>query len=51
MPDVVFSCGAVIAHDNFIVYYGGADMVVGVAHIKTSKLFDKILAEKMLKKY
>ncbi len=47
VPDVVFSCGAVIIKDELIVYYGGADKVIGIAKIKLSDLFDKILSEKI----
>ena len=31
VPNVVFSCGAVVRGDDLLLYYGGADKVVGVA--------------------
>lgn len=39
VPNVVFTCGAVMIGDKFFVYYGGADQVVGVATIKINDLF------------
>lgn len=33
VPDVVFTCGAVETESEYLVYYGGADAVVGVATI------------------
>ena len=32
--DVVFPCGMVLKDDTLFIYYGGADMVVGVATIE-----------------
>lgn len=34
VPNVVFSCGAVIKEKKLFVYYGGADTVIGVATAK-----------------
>ena len=34
VSNVVFPCGAVLVKGTLFVYYGGADTVVGVAHIK-----------------
>lgn len=31
VPNVVFTCGAVESNGNYLVYYGGADKVIGVA--------------------
>jgi predicted GH43/DUF377 family glycosyl hydrolase len=31
IPNVVFSCGAVVRDDTVFLYYGGADKVIGVA--------------------
>lgn len=31
VPEVVFSCGAVLMNDTIFIYYGGADTVIGVA--------------------
>lgn len=31
VPNVVFSCGAIVRDDTIILYYGGADKVLGVA--------------------
>ena len=30
-PNVVFSCGAVVIEEKLVLYYGGADKVIGVA--------------------
>ncbi|KPU26898.1 glycosidase [Caloranaerobacter sp. TR13] len=38
VPNVVFSCGAVEANDNYYVYYGGADTHIGVAAIEKDKV-------------
>ena len=38
IPNVVFSCGAVIIGKKIFMYYGGADSVVGVATGETEKL-------------
>lgn len=40
MPNVVFPCGTVLLGDEFFLYYGGADTVVGVATAKV----DAVLA-------
>lgn len=46
VPHVVFSCGAVVMGDCLIVYYGGADKVIGVAEAKLSEFIKGLLAEK-----
>ena len=38
VPDVVFSCGQVEIGEDLIVYYGGADTVIGAAKIKMSEI-------------
>lgn len=42
IPNVVFSCGAVVIGDTLFVYYGGADTVVGVATCRLSELLKNI---------
>lgn len=39
VPNVVFSCGAVLKNNTLFVYYGGGDTVIGVA---TISLYDLI---------
>ena len=41
VPNVVFSCGAVIKDNNLIVYYGGADTVVGAAYCDVNEFLSK----------
>jgi predicted GH43/DUF377 family glycosyl hydrolase len=38
VPQVVFPCGAVVVSGTLFVYYGAADSVVGVAHIKLAEI-------------
>jgi predicted GH43/DUF377 family glycosyl hydrolase len=38
VPNVVFSCGAILMDDHILVYYGGADTVVCVAAYDLSEL-------------
>jgi len=38
IDNVVFPCGAVAIKDNIFIYYGGADLVIGVATISIKKL-------------
>ncbi len=38
VPNVVFSCGVVEMNDQYYVYYGGADKVIGVATMSTSDM-------------
>lgn len=40
VPNVVFSCGSVVANSNLYVYYGGADRVMCVATAKLEKLLN-----------
>ncbi len=39
VPNVVFSCGQVVLNDKLLVYYGGADTVIGVAALRTNELW------------
>lgn len=39
-PNVVFSCGMIEKGDEFYLYYGGADKVIGLASIKKEKLLN-----------
>ncbi|HRN96220.1 MAG TPA: hypothetical protein PLD54_02135 [Candidatus Levybacteria bacterium] len=41
VPNVVFPCGAVIKDNNLLVYYGGADKVVGVAYCDINEFLGK----------
>ena len=43
IPNVVFPCGSVIRGDTLYIYYGGADMVCGVAMISVSKLLGALV--------
>ncbi len=47
IPKVVFTCGAVVVDDNLLVYYGGADTVVGVASCKLSEILEAIKGDKI----
>lgn len=38
VPNVVFSCGQIETEDDLLVYYAGADTVIGVAGIKKENL-------------
>ncbi len=38
VPNVVFSCGAVMIDDEVYVYYGGADTVLCVASFELNEL-------------
>ena len=40
VPNVVFTCGAVLRGDTVLCYYGGADTVMGVATAKLGDLMD-----------
>ncbi len=42
VPDVVFSCGAIVRDDTLYVYYGGADRVIGVATGSLSKIIHSL---------
>lgn len=38
VPNVVFPCGACIVKDKLVIYYGGADKVIGAASIRLVSL-------------
>jgi predicted GH43/DUF377 family glycosyl hydrolase len=38
VPNVVFSCGAVVIDDQLLIYYGGADTVICVATYDVNEL-------------
>lgn len=40
VANIVFTCGAVEDSDNYWVYYGGADTVIGVASISKKEVWD-----------
>ena len=40
IPEVVFSCGAVLKDDTVLVYYGGADTVISIATTPLSWFFE-----------
>ena len=46
VPNVVFTCGAVLQNDTLFVYYGGADTVICVATAELSDLFDYMKSRK-----
>jgi beta-1,2-mannobiose phosphorylase / 1,2-beta-oligomannan phosphorylase len=41
VPNVVYSCGSVLLDDQVLVYYGGADSVLGIATYDLSELLPK----------
>lgn len=43
IPNVVFSCGAVVRGDTVFLYYGGADTVIGVATGSLSHIIDALI--------
>ncbi len=45
VPNVVFPCGAIIKGNRLIIYYGGADKVIGVASITLKKLLKQLLSD------
>lgn len=42
IPNVVFSCGAVVRGDTLFLYYGAADKVVGVATASLAHILDAL---------
>ncbi len=46
---VVYTCGAVVKDGELLVYYGGADKVIGVASIKLADLLDDLKKHKVAK--
>jgi predicted GH43/DUF377 family glycosyl hydrolase len=47
VPNVVFPCGAVVLEDTLIIYYGGADKVVGAASVQLSALLEELRKNKV----
>lgn len=45
--NAVFSCGAVVRGDTLLIYYGGADTVVGVAKVSLKKLLKILLPDNL----
>ncbi len=45
VPNVVFPCGSIILGSKLVIYYGGADTVIGVATISLAKLLTHILRD------
>ncbi|MDR0571724.1 MAG: hypothetical protein LBG48_02615 [Rickettsiales bacterium] len=42
VPNVVFPCGAVMLKDEIFLYYGGADLVVGVAKMAVKDILKQL---------
>lgn len=42
IPNVVFSCGAVVREDTLFLYYGAADKVIGVATASLTHILDAL---------
>lgn len=42
VPNVVFSCGAVVRDDTIFLYYGGADKVIGVATASLTHIIEAL---------
>ena len=38
VPNVVFSCGQIVMGDRLIIYYGGADQVIGAAAVSMEEI-------------
>ncbi len=45
VPNVVFPCGACVIGQKLVIYYGGADRVVGVASLRLSSLITSLKKE------
>lgn len=45
VPNVVFPCGAVVKGGKVIIYYGGADRVVGVASMRLMDILKGLVGE------
>ncbi len=45
IPNVVFSCGAVVRDDTLMVYYGGGDRVIGVATASMSHILNTLRSQ------
>ncbi|MDE1925306.1 MAG: hypothetical protein KGH79_03990 [Patescibacteria group bacterium] len=47
VKNAVFSCGAILRGDTLLIYYGGADTVVGVAKCSMKKLLKILLPDNL----
>lgn len=47
---VVFSCGAVVLKNTLLVYYGGADKIIGIASISLADLLTRLQEERRSEK-
>ncbi len=47
IKNAVFSCGQVLRGDTILVYYGGADTVLGVAKVSLKKLLSILLPDNL----
>lgn len=45
--NAVFSCGAALRGDTLLIYYGGADTVIGVAKVSLKKLLKILLPDNL----
>lgn len=45
--NAVFSCGVILRGDTLLIYYGGADTVLGVARMSLKKLLKILLPENL----
>ena len=42
VPNVVFPCGSIIVGKKLLIYYGGADTVIGIASLDVSELLEEL---------
>ena len=47
VKNAVFSCGSVLRGDTILIYYGGADTVLGVAKVSLKKLLNILLPDNL----
>ena len=47
---IVYPCGAVVKEGRLLVYYGGADKIVGVAYAELDEFVAKLMANGEVKK-
>jgi len=45
VPNVVFPCGAIARSGKLVIYYGGADKVIGVASMPLKKLLKQLISD------
>ncbi len=51
VPNVVYTCGAIVHKDNLIIPYAMSDTCSGIATTSLSELFDKIMKEEASESY